>query len=217
MRKVVLYVHTTYAIKVTVKKLLYWIKVEMQMNYNNYNAIYILIVKKRKQRHGTTPWNDLALADRRTCREKTRSCFAARVQLGGALSNRSREHRDNVAYAWNIYERFYCDRVPRGLVCACRYEEFDKWFALRRPCAASGVSAVSAPPDLMSFCESIWWLTLYKTANFSEGPMGKRDFLNTYFRFGIYTEMTGSKIINSYPTLARQVYTWIICLHLLIQ
>lgn len=30
----------------------------------------------------------------------------------GALSNRSRERRDNVAHAWNISERFYCDRVP---------------------------------------------------------------------------------------------------------
>lgn len=28
-----------------------------------------------------------------------------------ALSNRSRERRDNVAHAWNISERFYCDRV----------------------------------------------------------------------------------------------------------
>lgn len=61
--------------------------------------IFHLQKQGNRPQHGTTPRGDLALAERRTCREKTRSCFAARVQLGGALSNRSREHRDNVAHA----------------------------------------------------------------------------------------------------------------------
>lgn len=51
--------------------------------------------------------------DHRTCSEKPdlvslRPCTVNH----GALSNRSRERRDNVAHAWNISKRFYCDRVP---------------------------------------------------------------------------------------------------------
>lgn len=54
-----------------------------------------------------------------------------------ALSNRSRELRDNVAHAWNISECFYCDRVPHpdwyALVFASK-KFCPRVVCLKRPC-----------------------------------------------------------------------------------
>lgn len=110
---------------------------------------------KEHELHWTAPHS----RDRRTCSKKTWSCYSPLVQL--ALSNRSRELRDNVPHAWNISERFYCDRVPHPDWYARGFtpKKFcQRVVCLKRPCGPALPAARPPRARLLRCClrESRW-------------------------------------------------------------